>query len=121
MIKLTRWRSSWIGSTRAIEIASRYGVSENLGRQRITGDGSPCLKLVFGMRALPYCDKKFSGFAADHATYLQGVAKVGMAAPIERAGQSDSWPHRKQPTLAMQSCHRSRRARASRRLSLFKT
>jgi hypothetical protein len=51
------------------------------------------------MRALPYCDKKFSGFAADHATYLQGVAQVGMAALIERAGQPDPRLHRKQPTL----------------------
>ena len=86
-------------------------------RQRITGD-RPCLKLVFGMRALPYCDKKFSGFAADHATYLQGVAQVGMAALIERAGQTDPWLHRKQPTPAMQSFHRSRCARASRRQPL---
>jgi hypothetical protein len=49
----------------------------------MTGDSSPCLKLVFGMRALPYSDEKFSGFAADHATYLQGVAELGMAALIE--------------------------------------
>jgi hypothetical protein len=27
-------------------------------RQRITGDSSPCLKLVFSMRTLPYSDEK---------------------------------------------------------------
>jgi hypothetical protein len=68
-------------------------------RQRITGYGVPGAKVVFRVRALPYTDEKFSGFTSDSAAYLQGVTQVGMAALIERAGQSDPWLHRKQHTL----------------------
>src|SRR5208283_800259 len=68
-------------------------------RLRITRYRVPGPKVVFRVRALPYTDEKFSGFTADSATYLQGVAQVGMAALIERAGQPDPWLHRKQHAL----------------------
>jgi hypothetical protein len=55
--------------------------------------------VVFRVRALPYPDEKFSGFASDSAAYFQGVTQVGMAALIKRAGQPDSWLHRKQHAL----------------------
>ena len=55
--------------------------------------------MVFRVCALPYTDEKFSGFAADPATYLQRITQVGMAALIKRAGQPDPWLHRKQHTL----------------------
>jgi len=45
--------------------------------------------VLFRVRALPYTDEKFSGFAAYPAAYLQRVTHVGMAALIERAGQPD--------------------------------
>jgi hypothetical protein len=55
--------------------------------------------VVFRVRALPDTDDKLSGFTSDSATYLQHVTQVGMAALIERAGQSDPGLHRKQQTL----------------------
>ena len=38
-------------------------------RQRITGHGVPCPEMVFGVSALPYAEKKFSGFSPDAAAY----------------------------------------------------
>ena len=68
-------------------------------RLRITRYRVPGPKVVFRVRALPYTGEKFSGFAADPAAYLQRVTRIGMAALVERAGQPDSWLHRKQYTL----------------------
>src|ERR1019366_8422426 len=68
-------------------------------RLRITRYRVPGAKVVFRVRALPSPDEKFLGFASDPATYLQRVTQVGMAALIERAGQSDPWLHRKQHAL----------------------
>ena len=56
-------------------------------RQRFTGDSTPRLELVFGVRALSRPDEKLSCFASDPATHFQGVSQVVMAALIERAGQ----------------------------------
>jgi len=56
--------------------------------------------VVFGVRALPHSDQKFSAFSSDPAAHLQSVAQVGMAPLIERAGQTDPWLHRKQRGIA---------------------
>jgi hypothetical protein len=47
-------------------------------RLRITRYRVPGPKVVFRVCALPYTDEKFSGFAADPATYLQRITQVGM-------------------------------------------
>jgi hypothetical protein len=52
-------------------------------RLRITRYRVPGPKVVFSVCALPYTDEKFSGFAADPATYLQRTTQVGMAALIK--------------------------------------
>ena len=52
-------------------------------RLRIARYRVPGPKVVFRVCALPYTDEKFSGFAADPATYLQRTTQVGMAALIK--------------------------------------
>ncbi len=58
-------------------------------RQRLTRDSGPSLELVFGMRASTHSDQKFASVISNRATHFKRVAKVGMAALIERAGQPD--------------------------------
>jgi len=55
-------------------------------RPRIARYCSRRLELVFGMGALPYSNNEISSFTSDPASHLQGIAQVGMAALIERAG-----------------------------------
>ena len=56
-------------------------------RQRIPGYRTSGPKLVRCSARLVLLNEKFSGFASDPATHLQGVSQVVMAAPVERTGK----------------------------------
>ncbi len=67
--------------------------------QRITAHPVPRPEMMAGVSALPDADEKFSGLGSDAAAHPQDVAHIGVAALIERAGQSDPRLDRNQHAL----------------------
>jgi hypothetical protein len=68
-------------------------------RQCFAGGGSTHQELVFGLRAFPHANEKFSGLTAHVAAHPERVTEIRVAALIERAAQSNPRQHGSQHTV----------------------
>jgi len=99
-----RWRGFFLHLTytdsQIADLIKLNGLQTRISNwQCIPGCGVARPKTVFGVSPFTYADEKFSGFASDTAVHPERVAKVGVAALIERAAQSNPRLHRNQHTL----------------------
>lgn len=68
-------------------------------RHCFAGDGSTHMELVFGLRAFPHANEKFSGLTPHVAADPERVTEIRVAALIERAVQSNPRLHGSQHTV----------------------
>src|SRR5215470_8408150 len=76
------------------------GLQTRIGkRQCFAGDGITHLELVFGVRAFPHANEKFSDLTPNVAAHSERVTQIRVTALIERTAQSNPRLHGSQKTV----------------------
>src|SRR5215468_6496315 len=99
-----RWRRclfrSLTCSTFQIGLVELNGLQTRIGnRQCFAGDGITHLELVFGVRAFPNANEKFSDLTPNVAAHLERVTQIRVSTLIERTAQSNPRLHGSQHTV----------------------
>src|SRR6516165_5529553 len=78
------------------DLVELNGLQTRIGnRQCFAGDGITHLELVFGVRAFPHANEKFSDLIANVAAHPERVTQIRVTARIERTGPIESAAARK--------------------------
>src|SRR6267378_92791 len=82
------------------DLVELNGLQTRIGNRKcFAGDGITHLELVFGVRAFPHANEKFSDLTPNVAAHPERVTQIRVTALIERAAQSNPRLHASQHTV----------------------
>src|SRR5882762_9419543 len=82
------------------DLVELNGLQTRIGNRKcFAGDGITHLELVFGVRAFPHANEKFSDLTPNVAAHPERVTQIGVTALIERTAQSNPRLHASQHTV----------------------